>query len=109
MANGANRAAAYRFTQIQSHLRQQPENIADAAETQYAEEQDGVNLPCLTECLPDPENTTIIPPDYAPIDKCQVQVGDKREWRKCVPIVRLDTLRDKLNERKVAEATVLIG
>jgi hypothetical protein len=34
MANGANRAAAFRFTEIQSHLRQTPENIADAAETQ---------------------------------------------------------------------------
>lgn len=63
MANGANRVAAYRFTEIQSHLRGSPENIATMSETQYAVEQDGKSLPCLSECIPDPENTTVIPPD----------------------------------------------
>jgi len=68
MANGANRAAAYRFTEIQSHLREDyvpptPPEVAGMSETQYAIEQDGKSLPCLSECMPDPENTTVIPPD----------------------------------------------
>jgi len=36
-----------------------------------------------------------------------VQVDDKQEWRKCVPIVRLDTLRQKLSEKKEAQGKVL--
>jgi len=70
-------------------------------------EQDGQSLPCISECLPDPEDTTTIPPEYPKTDKCQVQVGEEQEWRKCVPIVRLDTLREKLSEKKQAQGATL--
>lgn len=109
MANGANLAAAYRFAQIQSKLRSNasPTNHADYAQTQYAEEKDGKSLPCINLCAPDPEDTSVVPPELAKVDKCKVSVNGAEEWRKCVPIARIDSLRQIVANRRVAQGQIL--
>lgn len=68
---------------------------------------DGISLPCVSVCLPDPEDTTVLPPDLPTVDKCQVDVNGAMEWRECVPIARIDSLRMLIADRRVAQGKIL--
>jgi len=61
-------------------------------------------LPCLNSCVPDPLDTTVIPPDLSNIDKCLVQdVIGEPVWRECVPIVHIDSLRSELAKKRSSQ------
>ena len=66
-------------------------------------------LPCLTECEPDPSDTSVIPPELSSKDVCQVQVGANQETRECVPIARVDTIRMLIGEKRKEFSTVMRG
>ena len=65
-------------------------------------------LPCLTEC-PDPEDTSVVPPELSAKDVCRVQVGAIRETRECVPVARVDTMRKLIGEKRREFTHVMKG
>lgn len=88
-------------------LKDSPTNHADYANAQYAEEMDGKSLPCLNLCVPDPTDTSVTPPEMSKVDKCKVLVYGQEEWVKCVPIARVDSLRQVITDRRIAQGVIL--